>query len=1350
MQLRRRNLFTTIRTEGAILPADLLQRINDRDAQIKGLTPEDYHLAGSLKVNEAINQSYNRMLSAWASFQTALQNLTPTDAGTTVTREKWLLPLFQELSYGRLPTAKAIEVEGKPYPISHTWQNTPIHLVSAKVDLNTRTAGVAGAARVSPHGLVQELLNSSDAHLWGFVSNGLQLRMLRDNVSLTRQAYVEFDLEAMMNGELYADFALLWLLCHESRVNAEEPQAKPSDCWLEKWSKTAQEQGTRALDALRIGVEDAIKALGRGFISHPANQGLLSQLRGGTLDKQDYYRQLLRLVYRLLFLFVAEDRDLLFAPSADETMRGRYTRFYSVSRLRKLAERRIGTRHSDLYHGLRLVMQKLGNGGCNELGLPALGSFLFSNDAIAALNNCEIANHDLLEAIRALAFIRDEHGLRTVDYKNLRSEELGSVYEALLELHPIINAEARHFDLDSASGNERKTTGSYYTPDSLVQCLLDSALDPVVAEAMKQPDAEAALLRFKVVDPACGSGHFLIAAAHRLSKHLASVRTGDGEPAPEAIRTALRDVIGHCIYGVDINPMAVELCKVSLWMEALEPGKPLTFLEHRIQCGNALIGTTPALMKRGIPDEAFKPIEGDDKATCAEYKRYNKKYRESGQRNIFESEIKLGNLAVSLLALEEIDDSTIAGVREKQRRWEQLVRSNDYLYGGLLADAWCAAFVWKKIEDRNHPYPITEELFRKIEQSPWHVARSHHETEIRRLAKQYQFFHWHLAFPDVFRVPVNDEEPENELAGWNGGFDVVLGNPPWERIKLQEKEWFAERNPEIANAPNSAARRQKIKELREADSSLYDAFLEDCRKAEGEGHFVRSSDRYPLCGRGDINTYAIFAETNRMIVSNWGRVGCIVPSGIATDDTTKFFFQNLMELQLLISLFDFENRDGIFPGVHRSYKFCLLTLTGKDKPAKLGTKFVFFAYSIHDLNETSRQFTLSATEIALLNPNSHTCPIFRSISDAELTKSIYQRAPILLRESQTELGNPWAIEIGRMFHTSDDSPLFCAEGSSKMMRLYEAKCYWQFDHRYATFSENDYQEVCETQKQDTQFQINVRYYIEFVKIPQKFRQRLSKWHLSFRKITRSTDARTLIASITPLSGLLDSGNNIYIKSASHAACLLASLNSFVVDYVSRQKIGGPNMTVGVISQVPSLSPATYNQDFSLINETQTLRRWILSRVLELTYTAYDLQGFAEDCGYTGEPFRWDEARRFLLRAELDAAYFHLYGIARADVDYILDTFPIVKRKDEAQHGEYRTKRVILEIYDAMQQAITTGQPYQTLLDPPPANGWTPAESRDEGGGMRDEEQTVTAPQAEAFQLEMQDARPQPTLFDIVE
>jgi len=327
------NQFTTVRVEGAILPVDLLQRISDGDKSLGGLTPVDYHLLGNEKLNEATNRSWNHMLGAWASFKAAAVKLPDTDPKTSITRERWLLPLFQELGYGRLATARAIDLDGKSFAVSHLWGNTPIHLVGCAIDLDTRTEGIAGAARMTPHGLVQELLNRSDEFLWGFVSNGLRLRILRDNSSLTRQAYVEFDLEAMMEGEVYSDFVLLWLLCHQSRVEAE----KPDECWLEKWSKTAHEQGTRALDQLRDGVTDAISALGTGFISHPANRELREKLRSGALDKQDFYRQLLRLVYRLLFIFVAEDRDLLLAPGTERKIRERYIQYYSTSRIRRMA-----------------------------------------------------------------------------------------------------------------------------------------------------------------------------------------------------------------------------------------------------------------------------------------------------------------------------------------------------------------------------------------------------------------------------------------------------------------------------------------------------------------------------------------------------------------------------------------------------------------------------------------------------------------------------------------------------------------------------------------------------------------------------------------------------------------------------------------------------------------------------------------------------------------------------------------------------------------------------------------------------------------------------------------------------
>jgi len=1498
---RRRDIFTTIRTEGGLLPADLLQRIASGDRDLEGLTPESYHLAPGEKINEVVNRAWNRLLGAWESFRAAVEKLPTGDPGTSVTRERWLLPLFQELGYGRLQTARAVEIEGKTYAVSHAWGHAPIHLVGCLVDLDRPTRGVAGAARASPHSLVQELLNRADDYLWAFLSNGRRLRILRDNRSLTRQSFVEFDLNAMMEGEVYADFALLWLLCHQSRVEAERPEL----CWLERWSQAAQEQGTRALDQLRVGVEQAITALGSGFLTHPVNRALRENLRSGALSTQEYYRQLLRVVYRLLFLFVAEDRELLLDPNAAQEARDRYLRFYAASRLRRLAERQRGTRHSDLYHGLRLVLDHL-HAGCPALGLPALGSFLFAPEATPDLNASDIANHDLLKAVRALAFTLDNNIRRPVDYKNLRSEELGSVYEALLELHPELNVDAGTFALRTAGGSERKTTGSYYTPDSLVQCLLDTALDPVLEEAVKgsgfkgsrglgkedehgrdqivsrpsgvatgnatgeglvsadervsesrtlrddesdtpggnvysskyrgrerpgQPEGlstvsadsagqsprvgdlsdslpgdrigdtsansalddsagigqqtpssphpfsgtqnpttltpqnpttpEQRLLSLKICDPACGSGHFLIAAAHRMAKRLASVRTGDEEPSPEATRTALRDIIGRCIYGVDINPMAVELCKVALWMEALEPGKPLSFLDHHIQCGNSLLGTTPELLDGGIPDSAFIPIEGDDKEVCAEFKRKNRQERE-GQGALFDANLqpweRLGDLPQAVARLHQTADDTLAGVQERERLYAELVRSQPYENSRLLADAWCAAFVWKKTREGGR-YPLTTAHLRRILHNPYQLEHWMRE-EIRRLAQQYRFFHWHLAFPEVFGVSgewgVGSSDSPLPTAYSrlpHSGFDAMLGNPPWERVKLQEKEWFAVRNPEIANAANAAKRQAMIRALKTEDPALYDAFLEDRRQAEGESQLLRQSGRYPLCGRGDVNTYAVFAELFRSLLSPTGRAGVIVPTGIATDDTTKAFFADLTDTQTLGGLYDFENRKGLFPAVDSRMKFCVLTMNGARRPAEKGAEFVFFAHSTEDLRDPERRFTLSTADIALLNPNTKTCPVFRSRRDAEITKGIYRRVPVLINEA--EHVNPWGIEFMRMLDMANDSGLFHSEPAAGYLPLYEAKMIHHFNHRWATYgADGDIRDTTLAERADPRFTVTPRYWVDADEVEERLKKRdragnitwewKRGWLLGWRDICRSTDERTVIASLLPRVGvghtcpLMFPAND----SALAAACLLANLSSFIFDYAARQKVGGTHLKYHVFKQLPVLPPEAYlgssevvssevasseiasreivSSEIANSNPTlppyslprsfaTSLVAWIAPRVLELSYTAWDMMPFGRDCGFDGDPFVWNEDRRFLLRCELDALYFHLYGIERDDVDYILETFPIVKRKDEAEHGEYRTKRVILEIYDDLKQAMETGVPYPTRLDPPPAHGWTPPE-----------------------------------------
>ena len=1331
--------FSTVRTEGGLLPADILAKILAGDSALPGTSAEAYHLPKGEKLGEAINRSWSRVRSLWEKFRQQRETLVQGDTGTSQTRETLLLPLFTELGYGRLLGAKTEDrtVGDKVFSISHFWHHSPVHLIGCKLELDRRAKGVRGAAQSSPHSMVQDFLNRSDAHLWGFCSNGLCLRILRDNNSLSRQAFIEFDLESMFEGEVFSDFALLWMLCHQSRVENDEP----ASCWLEQWAKSAQDQGVRALDTLRGSVQKTIGILGQGFLES-RNSELKERLRSGALSRQDYFRQLLRMVYRLLFLFAAEDRGLLHTSGTPEQALKRFSAWHSTTRLRHLAGKLSGTKHHDLFEGLKLVMGYLGRSeGCPELGLSPLGSFLWSDEALPDVSRCCLSNGHLLQAVRALAYTETDGVRRPVDYKNVGARELGSIYESLLELHPNLDIASGAFSLDTASGNDRKTTGSYYTPTQLIDSLLDSALEPVVQQAIAQEDAERALLELKICDPSCGSGHFLIAAAHRLAKRLAEVRTGDEEPGPDAVRKALRDVIGRCIYGVDVNPMAVELCKVSLWLEALEPGKPLSFLDHHIRCGNSLIGATPELIAGGLPDEAFNPIAGDERAACTALKKANKAAQKKAKMPLIaqqEKEVQ-ARLREAAAALEAIPSDSLRDIQTKENAFRQHESTAEFQHKRTLANAWCAAFVIQKYfpEKAGYPGVPADDPFGLSQRELNAFAMGQPlapelAREVDKLAEQYQFFHWHLAYPEVFA---------------RGGFDVMLGNPPWERVKLQEKEWFAARIPAIANAPNAAVRKRMIEALKKTDPEIHQTFLSDLRKAEGESHFMRSSLRYPLCGRGDINVYTIFAEAARTLINDGGRMGIVVPSGIASDDTTKYFFQDMVDKKSLVSLFDFENK-GIFPGVHSSYKFCLLTSGRGNKPTAERAEFVFFAHSTDELCDPERRFSLSSRDIELLNPNTRTCPIFRSKHDAELTKAIYRRVPVLIKEARDGKPeeNPWGIKFGTMFHMSNDSHLFRTReqlegegwvlegnvfrrGEERYLPLYEAKMLHHFDHRWTTYDGLDTRDVSLPEKQDPDCVVMGRYWVSSHDIDDTLKNTTwsHQWLMGWRDITNSTNERTTISTVWPRHGAGDTFLQMFPEErAEVCGFLIACLNSYIQDYATRQKIGGTHLKYHYFKQLPVLSPSIYVKAFICEQSKITVGAWLLPRIVELTYTAWDLAPFAKDCGFDGPPFRWDEARRFLLRCELDAAFFHLYLPSNQDgtwkkvenendaelaaltkafptprhsVDYIMDTFPIVKRKEEAAHGEYRTKQTILQMYDAMQEAISTGKAYESRVTP---------------------------------------------------
>ncbi|MBQ9372463.1 MAG: N-6 DNA methylase, partial [Thermoguttaceae bacterium] len=1239
--------FSAVKSEGGLLPLELLAKIAARDPSLPGVRDEDYQLMTGERLNEKVAEVWAKLKRSWAIFQQKRATLPANDYGTTLTRSTWLKDLFKALGYDDLRIRKdPIALGDKEYAISHVVaEPIALHLVSFRQDLDRRDDNTKTSMKKSPHSLMQEFLNRCDAYLWGVVTNGLKFRVLRDNDSLSRAAYLEFDLETMLNADAYGEFFLFYLVAHKTRFekqatpdveeeeteddaeDAEEgaaPKEVDTEAWIERWRRYSVASGTRALDELAGDVVVAINALGKGFIERRENKELNEKLRSGVLDKQDYYRQLLRLVYRIVFVLIAEDRNLFFAQDAPKEIRALYNKFYSVSRIRALSRRARAGRHCDLWEQLERTLAWCYDGK-PELGIPAFGSSLFDPEFTPDLKNCKLGNTQLLTAIRALTHTNRNNILQPVDYRNLGAEELGSVYESLLEMRPEIGSN-NEFTLSVVAGNERKTTGSFYTPTELVASLLDSALEPTVDDALAKlkpalgfktvsdEQKKEAILNLKVCDPSCGGGSFLVGAARRLARRIAQIETSEEEPSPGAIRTAMLGVITRCLYGVDINPMAVELCKVSLWIETMQAGSPLAFLDHHIKRGNSLLGTWEVFLKDGIPDTAFEEIAGDDGEICSMLKKENKSSRKDadvGQRGFFEDVDDF--LTAYKRDMQELrkEWSHLTGsltYKAQQQRYARLIKSDLFTKYLFFHHLWCVAFVKPKTMRSGN---VTNFLFRNawlefdkahnIENASFQgkVDFKSLEQDVAPFVKEYQFFHWHLEFPDVF-------DPEHEE---RSGFDVILGNPPWETLELKEKEYFYGVSDYVYQAKTAAIRKARIKELETTNPDLYKAYSIVFRYYEGIRHFMRDSGRFPLCSMKRINSFAVFAELNREIVAPTGRVGCIVPSGLASDDTTKFFFQSLVAKNALLSLYDFENRKSLFPGVHRSYKFSLLTLGGDSIAAQDGARLSFFNLSVAELKEKAAEkvFTLAPSEIALLNPNTRTCPVFRTTRDAELTKAVYRRAPILIREaneSQKE-ENPWGIRFMQMFNMSTHSYLFheraeleaqgCKlqgaifrnpETKEEFWPLYEGKMIHLYNHRFSDLSVPDVKKKKKSiilspdqvkKLQNPKYTVLPRYWIAREEVEKKIPIG-TRYLIGWRNITNTTNQRTTICGLTaPVAFGHSYQVIIFNDNRVHNVLLYSDLSSFVRDYIVRQKLGGTNMSYFIVNQLVTLPHKRYDE-----------------------------------------------------------------------------------------------------------------------------------------------------------------------------
>lgn len=1276
--------FPALSIEGGLLAPDFLNKVAHLEASEQ--SEADYDIPRGLKLRDEIGRYWKIAQNLWQDFAAKRAR---TDLNSqTLTVKELLEPLLHHVfCFGDLKAIGQIHIEERIFPIGFAASEGKVPAILAAHDQSLDKSDTRfgdGVRRRSPFLLAQEYLNAGNGALWAIVSNGLKLRILRDNPSLTRPAYIEADLEAIFTEGLYPDFTALWLLSHSSRFG--KVGAEPTDCPLERWRNTAQEDGIRARDRLRIGVTEALRSLGTGFLEHQANTELLRRLETGELSTQSYFEQLLRLIYRFIFLATIEDRELVFAPDVTADIKARYLAGYSLTRLRQLAARRRSyDRHADLWRALTITFTGLGKGQ-PALGLPALGG-LFADRQCPDLDTAQLDNSSLLSALFNLCFFREGAVLSRVNYRDMDSEELGSVYESLLELVPNLTLTTgfRRFDFiceddeESTKGNARKLTGSYYTPDSLVQELVKSTLEPVIEKALTNNRQEPvkALLGLSICDPACGSGHFLLAAARRIAEEVTRLNAADGNPLPADYRRALRDVVAHCIYGVDKNPMAVELARTALWLEAYTPELPLTFLDAHLRCGDALLGILdPGVLNRGIPEKAFSALSGDDKEVVKRIKKANRDALKAIEKaSACGSQFSLGLEAEQdAEAFEHLPDDTLEAVEAKHSAFTALQVRLSETRARLAADIFIAAFVLPKTLDNETVVPTSQDLWLVQNGS---APRPGVENVAHRTAEVAQAFHWWQAFPHVHA---------------KGGFDVLLGNPPWEVSQLGEEEYFSSRSPAISKL-RGAARKNAIEDLANTNATLWVNYLNDKRRIEAVNNFFRHSNRFSLTNIGKINLYSLFAESFLYLKCNSGRAGFIVPSGIGTDDSNKKYFQAIVENNLLVSFFGFDNAEKVFPSVHADTPFALVTLGCSNE----NIDFAHYLLRVSHLGDCRRRYVLNKNDFAVFNPNTRTCPIFRSSSDANVARLIYKNSEIFVRDAQPNNMEGWDVALIQNFFSSSvrsDAEMFVAyEDAGKTQNLapvLRGTMIDQFDHRNATYQERTgtFEPVHD---KGFDFATSSDKYVPARELNARLEERSwnRKWLIGWRDITNATNWRTLIASVFPAYAADDTLSLILPREADarYASLLLANLNSIVLDFVAQIKVGGTHIRKYVISQFPVIVPARYR---SLDID------YIVPRVLELTYTAHDLAPWAADLGYAGSPFPWNPERRALLRAELDAYYARLYGLTRDELRYILDpadvmgegypseTFRVLKKNEISEFGEYRTRRLVLEAWDRLE------------------------------------------------------------------
>ena len=1180
----------------------------------------------------------------------------------------------------------------------------------------------------APAGQVLRYLRRADdltqgALRWGILSNGQCWRLYYAGARSVAEEFFEIDLPEVLRRQDRHGLKLFVLLL---RPQAFVPGAGGQSLhgWILSEGRRYEERVAANLSDMVFHqvfprLTKALAAAAEEIGESLAAPSSLAQVREAALT----------LLYRLLFILYAEDRGLLPVQNLrydDYSLRKRRD---DVKR-RKDAKDVFSTQFCRYWSDLQDLCRAIDRGD-PSIGLPPYNGGLFNAAQTPLLAAVKLNDQVMADVLAALSFDRTTGNY--INYRDLSVEQLGSIYERLLD-HELVHQDGTVTVQPNVFA--RKKSGSYYTPDALVQLILKETLTPLVEGRSAEE-----ILALRICDPAMGSGHFLVSLVDHLSDRVieAMAAAPENESAEtqdiagpngattsvaeriEAIRATIREnarrggwqlqetqlddrhvvrrlVLKRCVYGVDKNPMAVELAKVSLWLHTFTAGAPLSFLDHHLRCGDSLFGcwvgpTIAQVMSKGGPVFLQRPLE---EATQA---------------------------AVAMAAIEDLTDVEIEETQASARFFADLRTATQPLAAFL---SLVQALQWLDSTGEGDKTARDRLLF-GMDGDPVALAGGKATVDDERVATYLErartltaaerFFHWQVAFPGLWDDWQAQDNP--------GGFDAVIGNPPWERVKLQQVEWFAARRPEIAKAQRAAERKRLIRALKDAADPLAGAFAQAEQQANATARMARSCGDYPLLSGGDVNFYSLFVERAMALVKPQGMVGLLTPSGIASDKTAARFFRRVATEGRLRALYDFENKKVFFPDVDSRFKFCVLVASASASASSPPARCAFFLHSTAELADSQRCFTLTAEDFARVNPNTGTAPIFRSRRDAELTMGIYQRLPVLVDRSTGEEKKAWPVKYSTMFHMTNDSHLFRTkeeleerEGafpvggnrwdspSGVWVPLYEGKMVQAFDHRAASVVVNPdnqhrpAQAAPATHAQHAQpdWLPTPQFWVPeatcgWVSVNQSSAEATTSWVLGFKEITAPTNIRTFIAALLPTVGF---GNKVPILKPEitdrREWLLTANLNAIIFDFVTRQKVQGQTLNLFIIEQLPVIPPDHYT---TTRFGPKTAAEIVQAAVLELTYTAHDMAPFARDMGHVdaaGEvlpTFPWDEARRLHLRAKLDALFFHLYGVTnRDDVRYIYSTFPIVERQDRDAYGCYRS----LELCLAYMNVLAAGRP----------------------------------------------------------